>query len=209
MSVKRLWMVALLAVLTTSWNALAQQNQIAGTIGRTFISDQGIKGATFENPTVHFGNGLTFEINYARHILGQGFTKIYVEVPAVFNLDEDLNAGGNSVPESYKSIFVTPAIKANFFATTAIQPWVTFGGGWGYFKPSDHLEFGGSNPGGSTNTGVLQMGLGLDVRLKPRWTLRGGFRDFWSGAPDLNVDTGHSRQHNYFVSGGIAWSFGK
>ena len=76
MSVKRLWMVALLAVFITSWNAFAQQNQIGGTIGRTFISDQGIKGATFDNPTVHFGNGLTFEVNYARHILGSSCIKL-------------------------------------------------------------------------------------------------------------------------------------
>jgi hypothetical protein len=37
--------------------------------------------------------------------------------------------------------------------------------------------------------------------------LRLAARDFWSGVPQLNVDTGKSRQHNIFVAGGIVWHF--
>ena len=48
----------------------------------------------------------------------------------------------------------------------------------------------------------MQIGIGLDVRLKQRFTLRGEARDFWSGTPDILVDTGKSRQHNYLVGGG-------
>ena len=210
MSVKRLCIVAVLAVLATSWNAVAQENQLTGIIGRTFVSDQGIKGVSFSNPIVHFGNGLTFEVNYGRHILGQGFTRLSFEVPAAFNLDQDLATGANVIPQSYKSIFVTPALRANFFATTAIQPWVSFGGGFGHFSESSTLLFGGPNPGKTgTTTGVMQMGFGLDVRFKPRWAVRGGVRDFWSGKPSLNVDTGGGRQHNFFVGGGLIWFFGK
>jgi hypothetical protein len=32
-------------------------------------------------------------------------------------------------------------------------------------------------------------------------------RDFWSGVPQLNVDTGKSRQHNIFGGGGVVWHF--
>ena len=38
-------------------------------------------------------------------------------------------------------------------------------------------------------------------------SLRGEARDFNSGVPQLNVDTGKSRQHNYFVGGGVVWRF--
>ena len=55
----------------------------------------------------------------------------------------------------------------------------------------------------------MQIGIGLDIRLKPRFTFRGEARDFWSGMPDILVDTGKSRQHNYFVGGGVVWRFGK
>jgi hypothetical protein len=51
------------------------------------------------------------------------------------------------------------------------------------------------------------MGAGLDVRLKNRFSLRGELRDFWSGVPQLNVDTGKTRQHNIYVAGGIVWKF--
>jgi hypothetical protein len=64
-------------------------------------------------------------------------------------------------------------------------------------------------PGKGSNTGVFQMGLGLDVRVTHTLSVRGQVRDFWSGRPDLNLDTDKSRQHNFFVGGGVIWRFGK
>jgi hypothetical protein len=210
MSVKRFWMVALLAVTTQVLTAAAQDNQISGIIGRTFVSDQGIPGANFTNPTIHFGNGLTFEGSYGRRLLGSGFSRLWGEVPAVFNLDQDLNTGANVIPGSYKAFFVTPSARVNFFSMTAISPWVSFGGGFALFKQSSSLIYGGTNPGKtSTTTGALQGGLGLDVRFHSKFSVRGEVRDFWTGVPDLNVKTGKSHQHNYFVGGGIIYHFGK
>lgn len=210
MFVKRFWLVALLALLTHVRTALAQDNQVSGMIGRTFISDQGIPGANFFNPTVHFGNGLTFEGSYARHVLGDGFTRLWLEVPVEFNLDQDLATGANVIPNSYKSIFVAPSARVNIFATTAISPWVSVGGGLGLFKTSSSLLYGGNNPGkGTTTTGALQIGGGLDVRFHPKWSVRGEVRDFWTGVPNLNVKTTNTRQHNFFVGGGIIYHFGK
>lgn len=210
MFAKRFWLVALLAFMSLLQIAAAQDNQVSGLIGRTFISDQGIPGATYPNPTIHFGNGLTFEANYGRHLLGQGFSRLWVEVPAEFNLDQDVAAGANVVPEGYKSIFVAPSARVNFFSMTAISPWVSFGGGFGIFSVSSQLLYGGNNPGkGTSVTGLIQAGAGLDVRFRPSWSVRGGVRDFWTGVPNLNVNTNRSRQHNYFVGGGIVYHFGK
>jgi opacity protein-like surface antigen len=209
MFVKRFWLVALLACMLQANAAVAQNNQVSALIGRTFVSDQGIPGANFTNPIVHFGNGLTFEGSYARHLLGSGFTRIWGEVPAAINFDEDLATGANVIPEGYKSIFVTPAVRANFFSTTAISPWASFGGGFAYFKPSSTLLFGGSSPSKSNTTGALQFGAGLDVRFHPKFSVRGEVRDYWTGVPDLNVKTTNTRQHNYFVGGGIIYHFGK
>ncbi len=206
----RLLMTALVAVTVLMASAFAQKNELTGIIGRTFISDHGVKGAiNLISNDVHSGNALTFEVNYGRHLMGEGFTRLTFEVPALFNFDEDLNFAVNSVPESYKSYFVTPALRANVFATTAISPWISFGGGIGHFSPSSKLEFGGPSPAKSTTTGVFQMGLGLDVRILRRLSVRGEVRDFWSGSPDITVDTGNSRQHNLFVGGGVVWRFGK
>src|ERR1700691_4666134 len=93
-----------LCVLSAIAAAQDQRNELTGVIGRTFISDQGIIGpnAPAINPFIRSGHGLTFEINYSRRLLGNGVFAISGEVPAVFNLDEDLNSGGDVVPQDYQ-----------------------------------------------------------------------------------------------------------
>src|SRR5713101_6726853 len=109
MSQQRLTIVCLCAVMTLVAHATAQKNELAGLVGRTFISNQGIKGATFLNNEVRFGNGWTFEVNYAHRVLGAGFASVFLELPAVVNVNEKLNTGLNLIPENFKSYFVTPA----------------------------------------------------------------------------------------------------
>jgi hypothetical protein len=209
MSAKRLLVTAFLAVTTLTASALAQKNELTGIIGRTFVSDQGVLNTNLFDNNLHFGEGLTFEVNYGRHLMGNGFARLTFEVPAVFDFDQDVHFASNLVPSSYTTYFVTPSLRANAFAGTAISPWVSFGGGLGHFGVADHLEFGGTNPGKGHFTGIFQMGFGLDVRIKRTISLRGQVRDFWSGTPDLNVDNGKGHQHNFFVGGGVIWRFGK
>ncbi len=197
-----------LSILGASASAQDEKNQLTGMIGRIFISDQGIQGATYFNPFVRSGKGLTFEVNYARVLFSTPIYAVSGEVPAVFNLDEKLNSGSNVVPSSYKQIFVTPSVRLNLFPATAVSPWVSFGGGFGHFSENDTLIYGGPNPGGSTTSGVIQGGLGLDVRVWHRFSIRGQVRDFWSGTPSLPLaDTGKTRQNNYFVGGGVIYHF--
>jgi hypothetical protein len=203
-----------MCILGRSAAAQDEKNELTGILGRIFISDQGIQGpnAPTVNPFVRSGKGLTFEINYARHLLGTDVYAISAEVPAVFNLDEDLGSGGDVVPSGYQQIFVTPAIRLNLFPATRVTPWVSLGGGFGHFSESKNLNYYGTNPGSSSTSGVLQAGLGLDVspfekRFK-RFSFRGEVRDFYSGTPNLPLaDTGKTRQHNYFVGGGVIWHF--
>ncbi len=66
--------IAVLAVTMSILGAFAsaqdEKNEVTGMIGRIFISDQGIQGpnAPTVNPFVRSGNGLTFEVNYARRV---------------------------------------------------------------------------------------------------------------------------------------------
>ena len=208
MSLKHLVLAILVTVCILAPQVVAQRNELSGLVGRTFISDQGIKGALSSDPQLRFGNGLTFEVNYARRILDGGFWSLNLEVPFVLNPDEDLHAAQNVVPKQYFSLFVTPAARLNVFPDSGLSPWISFGGGFGHFSESSDLGFGGPNPGNTgTNTGVLQAGVGLDVKIVSRFSLRGEARDFWSGVPQLNVDSGKSRQHNIFVGGGVVWHF--
>ena len=210
MSGKQAVLAVLMAVsfLGATSSAQEEKNELTGVIGRIFISDQGIQGATYFNPYVRSGKGLTFEVNYARHLFLTPIFGVSGEVPAVFNLDEDLNSGSDVVPKDYKQIFVTPAVRVNLFPYTAVSPWVSFGGGFAHFSENKDLIYYGTNPGGSTTSGAIQGGAGLDVRLWHRFSIRGEFRDFWSGTPDLPLaDTGKTRQHNFFVGGGLVWHF--
>ena len=208
MSLKHFTIGALVAFSIFVEHAAAQKNELSGIIGRTFVSNQGIPGAPSYDPELRFGKGLTFEINYARHVMGGEVLALALEVPFVVDPAQDLHTAQNLVPKQYSSYFVTPAARLNVFPRTAVSPWVSFGGGFGHFSESSTLVFGGTNPGKTgTTTGVLQAGLGLDVKLYKNFSLRGEAREFWSGVPQLNVDTGKSRQYNLFAGGGIVWHF--
>ena len=207
MSLKRLAvLIGCVAILIAS--ASAQKNEIAGTLGRVFVSSQAVKGANFFDPNVHFGNGLTIAGNYSRLLKTYGIFGISGEVSGAYSWDMDLNLSQNLIPEGYKSLFVTPAVRVNFFSGEGVTPWVSVGGGYGLFKQSHQLVFFGTNPGKtSTNTGVFQFGAGLDVWPWQKWGLRLEARDYYSGVPDLNVTTVRSRQHNIYVGGGVIRRF--
>jgi hypothetical protein len=191
--------------------AAAQKNELSGLIGRTFNPDQSIAGAPALDPDLRFSNGLSFEIDYARQVvaMGRGFLALSLDVPFVVNPDQDLHAAlPNRIPNKYASYFVTPSARLSAFPDQAVVPWVSFGGGFGHFAPSSDLLFGGTNPSqGGTTTGVVQGGVGLDVKIFHGFSLRGEGRDFWSGVPQLGVNTGRSRQHNIFAGGGVVWHF--
>jgi len=212
MSLKHFIIGVVLAVCTFAAQAAAQEaareNELSGTLGRIFISDTGIQGAPSFDSSLRYGKGFTFEINYARRVIDGPFWAIAVEVPFVVNPDEDIHAAQNIVPGNYSTIFVTPAARLNLFPEKGFSPWVSFGGGFSHFSENSTLEFGGPNPIKSgTTTGVLQAGIGLDVKVIGRFSLRGEARDFWSGMPDLNVNTGNNRQHNILVGGGVVFHF--
>lgn len=210
---KRLWIAVLFVVATLASSAVAQdeKNELGGILGRTFISDQGIKGANFFNPIIHSGKGLSFEGEYARRFLVTPVFSVSGEVLLMYNGDVDLNAATYPfavVPIEYKQLFVTPAARLNLFPTTAVSPWISLGGGFGHFSQSSTLLFGGANPGKSTTGAVIEGGLGLDVKVWRKLSIRGEVRDFWSGVPDFPLaPTGKTRQHNYFLGGGAFWRF--
>jgi hypothetical protein len=123
--------------------------------------------------------------------LGTEVYAISVEVPAILNLDEELQSGGDIVPTDYQQIFVIPAVRLNLFPGFRVSPWVSFGGGFAHFSESNKLNYFGTNPRGSSTTGVIQPGLGLDVSPFPKrfshFSFCGEVRDFYSGTPKVSV----------------------
>ena len=96
MSLKHLTIGVLVAVCSFVAQAAAQKNELSGILGRTFISDQGIPGAPSYDPDLRFGKGLTFEVNYARRVMGGEPWSLALEVPFVVNADEHVHTYTNS-----------------------------------------------------------------------------------------------------------------
>jgi len=210
---KRFCIAVLLMATMGAVSAVAQdeKNEVGGSLGRIFISDQGIQNATYAGHSIHSGKGLTFDVSYARRIRVTPIWAASAEVLFAYNADEDINGGSytnNVVPSDYKQMFITPAARVNFFPTTAVSPWVSFGAGFAHYSEGKLLLYGGANPGKNTTSAAIEAGLGLDVKVTTRISMRGGVRDFWAGEPDFPLaPTGKTRQHNYFVFGGVFWRF--
>jgi len=194
-------------------SAVAQEekNEVGGSLGRIFISDRGIQDAVYPGHSIHYGKGLTFDVSYARRFLVTPVWAVAGEVIFAFNPDADVNAGSygfSVVPSGIRQVFVTPGARVNFFPTTGVSPWVSFGVGFAHYSQSSQLLYGGTNPGNSTTSAAVQAGIGLDVKVTSRISMRGGVRDFWAGQADFPLaPTGKTRQHNYFVFGGAFWRF--
>jgi len=203
----------LLLLLAATALGTAQENnknEIAITVGRTFISDQGSPGAPTPDPIVRFGKGFSLEGNYARKLRDYRWAALSIEVPVIFNPDEDLNFGLNQVPKDYSSVFITPAARVNFVPDFGVSPWLSFGGGLAHYMASKDLVFFGTNPGHRVdNSGALQAGIGFDTKIPgvSFFTFRFEARDIWTGEPPINVNTGRTRQHNYYVGGGAVFHF--
>jgi hypothetical protein len=212
MSGKRLCIAVLLATMLAAF-AVAQdeKNEIGGSLGRTFISDQGIQNANYFDPIIHYGDGLTFEAVYARRLLVTPIWALSAEVPFAYDPKIKLNAGTyptSVVPQGLRAFFLTPAARFTLFPTTAVSPWFSFGAGFGHFSQYHTLLYGGTNPGKSTTSATIEGGFGLDVKVWKKLSIRGEVRDFWSGEPDYPLaPTGKTRQHNYYVAGGAFWRF--
>jgi hypothetical protein len=204
MSAKRL-AVLVVPILILVSNALAQVNELSITAGRTFVSTQTVQSTSLP---IHFASEETVAFNYGRLLMTHKFLGLYAELPVAIYPRMDLNYRSDVIPKDIGALFVTPSLRVNFFSDQGVTPWISVGGGYGRFREAPTLVWGGTNPGPTgTNTGVVQFGAGVDVWFWHRWGARFEARDFYSGAPNLNVDTGNSRQHNYYVGIGVAHRF--
>ena len=204
MSAKRLALLVV-PVLVLIASAMAQVNEVSITAGRTFVSTQTVQSTGLP---VHFGNEESVAFNYGRLLKTVKVFGLYAELPVAIYPRMDLNYNLDQVPKDIGALFVTPSVRMNIFSGDSVTPWVSVGGGYGRFREAPRLNFSGANPGPTgSNTGVVQFGAGLDVWPWERWGARFEARDFYSGVPALNVSTGKSRQHNYYVGIGVVHRF--
>src|ERR1700726_1927859 len=99
------------------------RNEVAGTFGHTFVSDQGVPNSGLANSIINHGAGYSFEVNYARILRGSDWADLALEVPVIVDPDEDLHYFSNQIPQQYSSLFVTPAARVRLFPDVAFSPW--------------------------------------------------------------------------------------
>jgi hypothetical protein len=203
MSAKRL-AVLVVPVLVLIASASAQVNEVSITAGRTFVSTQAVRTTGLP---VHFGNEESVEFNYARFLKNFRVFGLYAELPVAIYPRMDVNYHLGTTPKDIGALFVTPSVRVNVFSGDSVTPWVSVGGGYGRFREAPVTLYNNRNASSGSNTGVVQFGAGLDVWVWHTWGGRFEARDFYSGTPALNVDTGRSRQHNYYVGVGVMHRF--
>jgi hypothetical protein len=197
--------VLVVPVLVLVSSAFAQVNELSITAGRSFVSTQKVPSS---GDLIHFGNEETVAFNYGRLLKTHKIFGLYAELPVAIYPRMDLHYYPGTVPKDIGALFVTPSVRLNIFSGDSVTPWVSVGGGYGRFRQAPRTLYENPNPGpAGTNTGVVQFGAGLDVWFWHRWGARFEARDFYSGVPALNVDTGRSRQHNYYVGAGVVHRF--
>ena len=203
MSAQRLAALVVPVLILVS-SALAQVNEFSITAGRAFVSTQKVPSTGLP---VHFGKEESLEFNYGRLLKSHSIFGLYAELPVAIypRMDVNYNLGTNA--KDIGALFVTPSVRLNIFSGDSVTPWVSVGGGYGRFRVAPVTLYENPNPGSGSNTGVVQFGAGLDVWVWHSWGARFEARDFYSGVPDLNVDTGRSRQHNYYVGLGVVHRF--
>ena len=203
MSAKRL-AVLVVPVLVLIASASAQVNEVSITAGRTFVSTQTVRTTGLP---VHFGNEESVEFNYGRFLKNFRVFGLYAELPVAIYPRMDVNYHLGTTPKDIGALFVTPSVRVNVFSGDSVTPCVSVGGGYGRFREAPVTLYNNRNASSGSNTGVVQFGAGLDVWVWHTWGGRFEARDFYSGTPALNVDTGRSRQHNYYVGVGVMHRF--
>src|SRR5882672_9071420 len=106
MARKQTWIVVFVLVMACVRGAYAQgpeKNEVAGTIGRVFVSDHPVASIGNADNMLRTGNGLTFEGTYGRHVWSRPAVALTAEVPFAFDPTQKLHVSvANTVPESYR-----------------------------------------------------------------------------------------------------------
>lgn len=192
--IRKLALLSLVLCLTIVAGTLplaAQNNELGVTVGGYFpINSQSGAGTAFA------AGG-----SFAHRIIGVPLVSVYFELPVygTFNSVTDI-VSTTQGRAKYSGLFVTPGLKLKLASGFPISPYFVAGGGLARFSKSN------VSTDSTTNTGVFDVGGGLDLKIAPFVSARGEVRDYYSGSP--NIQTGFtSREHQLITSVGLVLRF--
>jgi len=189
-----------LFVLTAQ--AWGQKHELAFTLGST---TNDLKTAFNLRTT----SGKAMQVNYGYRFWGNDTVAVAGELHFLANPLREVS-GASFLTRDFASLYLTPGIRVKLNPTGRIQPYGAIGGGYALYEQSTSTIGGTPNPAPRHLTrGVFQYGGGIDIPVVHWLGLRGEVRDFYTGAPALNLVGLRGGQHNIVASGGFVLRFGK
>jgi len=202
----------LLSILGSSLVSTAQNHKnelgllIGGTLTPSLSTEAGAK--------VDFSSGIAFQADYAHRLLKKEPAALWLEFPVVASPSVGNSSSDINLPKENATFFATPSFRVNFAPQRTFSPWLSFGGGVGWYQQANRLISGAPRTLGERNTvrGTLQWGGGMDiatpVKVKFPIGLRAEIRDFYTlGTSKFISPIRDNNQHNLEVSGGIVLRF--
>lgn len=192
-----------LFVLGLSLAAAAQgPNDVSLVVGaKVTPSVSSASGSTKVN------TALGFEGSLAVQVQGLPFASLQVELPVMATPNATVNSSNFLASKSYNSVYITPGIRLKFKPTAIFNPWVAAGGGIVRFGPSPFTQLGGTSAAAGALKGTIDVGGGVDFKAPHvPFTLRMEVREYYSGAPNLNISN-LSLHNNIFAGAGLVVRF--
>jgi hypothetical protein len=186
-------LISLIAICLIAIPASAQQNELAVTLGGYFPV----------NSPVNSSNAFAIGGSFAHRVASVPLVSLYVEVPVFATFDSTSNfvsIAPISFVDKYSALFVSPGLKLKLAPSFPVSPYFVAGGGLAHFSKTYITTSAG------TNTGVFDVGGGLDFKIAPYLSARAEVRDFYSGSPDLRSDFS-GRQQQIIASAGLVLRF--
>lgn len=183
---KKFWLAILMAAACAP--ALAQSNEIAGTVG-----GQAVFGS------YNLGYSGVWELNPAHRVVNGGVAGLYVEVPLAWSFHDVNISPVAGLHDHYSAFFLAPGLKVKLFPQFPISPYGFVGVGLAHFHDTQQDT--------SSTENVVDYGAGLDWKIAPFVSIRTELRDFNSGVPSLIYPLPASRQDNLMGTVGLLVRF--
>jgi len=189
-----------------------QKDEVGLVIGATIPTGVNLASGVSVPPpqSLTFNSSLALGVEYDRRFIS-GRTAIYGGVDFLASpLDVKLNQPPSTVSPEYAYIFLAPHVRVKFNARGALEPWLSFGGGYTRFHEAAPTT--APNFKGGTNTGTLEFGGGVDTAplvhlLRIPIGARFEVRDFYSGTPDFNQQLDTGKLNSLAYTGGLLLRF--
>lgn len=157
---------------------------------------------------VDLGSGIALQVDYGHLVAGGARAALSYEIHFLANPLRTVTSAPQFATRDVATLFITPGLRLKFRATAHVSPYISLGGGLGWFEQSTKELDGSPNPASrELFRGAFDFGGGVDVPVWRFVALRGEARDFFTGSPNYNIASIRGSQNNVVVGAGfvIRW----